>query len=137
MYTINPENHAELPYLHDRRLQKFEYDEKNKSIVMDILNEFDDVLEYRLVFTDVHGFEMQACDPWGPSPYIFSFVLLEGEERKTADKMKALHDDQHNDPWQKRCGDLDQCLEVEFCMTSGNTLNIVCRTIEVEQQAGN
>ena len=134
MNTIDLDHHTELPYLHDTRLRKFEYDEKGKSIVMNLLNEFDDIQEYKLTFEDVHGFEMQACDFWGPSTYIASFILLSKEQRKIANQLKALQDQHKGDWFSPRCGDLDQCIEAEFCMASGNTLNILCRAIKVDRQ---
>ena len=112
-------------YLHDDIISNLSYDSLKKNLVVHLNKDNNINSKYIISFSGVAGFEMTSCDFWGPSVHVFDFISLRQNDQKMLSKLisKAREYD-------FVYIDFNNCFEVLFEFSSGDTLRIVCQSIE-------
>lgn len=118
--------------LHDAILQKlnFNYSEKKLIIQLSVDSIPNSYLE--LIFLETIGFNMTSCDFWGKSPHILDFEYVES---KDCELLSSLREKKTNFPYNPLCklNEDEVFWECLFTFSSGDTLRIVCETLQIRQ----
>lgn len=104
---------------HDFIFDKYEYDYKNKRITLYVKHKNED---YCLLFENALCAYMQACEPWGKSPYISS--INHANESVFIDKLNKYILSEKYPLSQLETLNNAYAIIVEFA--SGNVLTFVC-----------
>lgn len=123
-------------YIHDDILTELKFNRMEKKLTLlnlkyGTLTGLLDGDEYTVEFLNVIGFEMTACDFWGPSRRIYSFDLVPEYDLKIIPKMFKIRDDTDKGSEFSSCalGDRENYIEVMITFISGDRLRIACESI--------
>jgi len=118
-------------YAHDGIFTGFNYEYENNLIYFEIQRNFYGK-NFKLLFNNVFGFEMQSCDFWSNSPHVFDLELGDSYGNKMTKMLLERHESE-----KKSCSRLtkyDEAVEIIITLTSGDKLTLVCEYIEYEEK---
>ena len=115
-------------YIHDSVLDDLRFDRREKHLHLQITDTYPCPKRRSIDFFEVIGFEMSACNYWGPSERILDFEYI--DEEKTL--IPRLVEKRKNDRWPDfDAADPSKYIELLITFVSGDTLRVACARMTI------
>lgn len=118
--------------VHDKQCYAVYFAYESKTLLLLLLGEREEDASLEIRFYDVLGYEMTSCDFWGPSPHVFGWSLVPDNERTLLPRF--LSKAQEHDFDQTSLQRNQEYMEIEVQFTSGDTLTVLCGSIDIQQK---
>ena len=118
--------------LHDAIFHNLNFNFWEKKLTLQFEIESDTNLYVQFNFLETIGFNMTSCDFWGRSPHVLDFEYIESEKYNL---LSNLTERKNKSPHHPLCvlNSDKKFWECLFTFSSGDTLRIVCSTLQIEQ----
>ena len=116
----------EIAHIHDAHFTGFYYDVAAQTINMKLAEDYTGK-SYSVFFSDVQLFEMQSCEFWAPADRVYYWENVRGESDNTF--ASSLFRGCVSQPF-----DLEENVESVLSLVSGDTLTVVSRFIDFEDE---
>ena len=123
--------HTNEVYVHDDIYVGMQYDYEANCLVVRLLSE-DETRQKTITFYNVLGYQMIACDFWGRSPHVLSWVYNLEERHSFLKAISEECNEYLNEDiiLSRKIGHGVEYVETMFLLSSGDRLVVACEYID-------
>lgn len=114
--------------LHDLEFVLINHCLQDKTLLIELIN-LHEKKKVTICFEKVIYYEQTQFDPWGEWTGVQCISFEYDEEKRAEKRLKEIEKDSNNQPGFSNV-DIDSYLSFRFLLSSGDTINILCRGFE-------